>query len=399
MFGVVNNDAGVNAAAALLVFLLVRGLRRGLSCRSASRSAPRSSLLPAMKATGAALYPAALVGIAGMVWRRHAPRRPAGYAALAGAAAAALVVRAAVVAGARGAAAVVGGRQRAAPAWAARSTRVARRPEHLPLLHVADVPAAAAVHERPPHAELAGLRRLHQGAAGPPSAGWWSASRTWVYVVIVAVSLAIARARAWSPWCGPAGGAPARGWELAVLVVAIAGVVGGVEAAYFTGQPRGVPAEQGRYIFTALVPLAAIAVGGALAFRERVAPLVAAGLVAAVIGARLRVTAADARAGSSPEPHGRALALAQRLAQPASTCRPAASHEAAVAAPVDARPPSGAPSARGRRAAARSRRPARPGPARRAPRRRRRPSSASVLPPARSTHGSPQAIISWGISE
>jgi hypothetical protein len=31
MSGVINSDAGVNAAAALLVFLLVRGLRRGLT--------------------------------------------------------------------------------------------------------------------------------------------------------------------------------------------------------------------------------------------------------------------------------------------------------------------------------------------------------------------------------
>ncbi len=69
-----------------------------------------------------------------------------------------------------------------------------------------------------------------------------------------------------------------------MLVVALAGVIAGVEAAYFTGEARAVPAEQGRYIFTALVPLAAIAVGGALAFREKVAPIVAAALATAVIG-------------------------------------------------------------------------------------------------------------------
>jgi hypothetical protein len=36
---------------------------------------------------------------------------------------------------------------------------------------------------------------------------------------------------------------------------------------------RASTVEQGRYIFTALVPLAAIAVGSALAFRDRVATL------------------------------------------------------------------------------------------------------------------------------
>ncbi|MGH2716477.1 MAG: hypothetical protein ACRDM7_21845, partial [Thermoleophilaceae bacterium] len=104
----------------------------------------------------------------------------------------------------------------------------------------------------------------------------------WVYLVIVAVSLAMAglcvaavlRHR-------PA--ARRLGWELAVLVVALAGVLAGVEGAYFTNSPRPVPAEQGRYVFTALVPLAAIAVGGALAFRDRVATLVSAALATAVI--------------------------------------------------------------------------------------------------------------------
>ena len=66
--------------------------------------------------------------------------------------------------------------------------------------------------------------------------------------------------------------------------MAIAGVIGGVEAAYFSDQAPAVPAEQGRYILTAAVPLAVIAVGAATAFRDRIAPLVATGLAAAVIG-------------------------------------------------------------------------------------------------------------------
>ena len=44
-------------------------------------------------------------------------------------------------------------------------------------------------------------------------------------------------------------------------MLAIAGVVFGVEAAYFTDIPRPVPAEQGRYVFTALVPLAMARLG------------------------------------------------------------------------------------------------------------------------------------------
>ena len=45
-----------------------------------------------------------------------------------------------------------------------------------------------------------------------------------------------------------------------------------------------MPAEQGRYVFTAVVPLAAIAVGGCLAFRNRIAVVVATVMVAGMIG-------------------------------------------------------------------------------------------------------------------
>jgi uncharacterized membrane protein HdeD (DUF308 family) len=75
-----------------------------------------------------------------------------------------------------------------------------------------------------------------------------------------------------------------RGWELAVLVIAVVGVIGGVHAAYFTTEFRPVVPEQGRYAFTAIVPLATIAVGACFAFGRRRAPLVAAPLVASVIG-------------------------------------------------------------------------------------------------------------------
>lgn len=281
MFGVVNNDAGVNAAAALLVFLLIRGLRRGLTLPLGLALGATLALLPALKATGAALYPAAIVGIAGMVWRRHRRVDIPGYVGLGGAAAAVLGIRAAVVSALQGPTAVVAGGVGGATV-SGTIDRVLDAPDtflsytwqmflpRLPFmtdLHVQKWPAFDVFIEGGWAAFGALVVRFPQ----------------WVYLVIVAVSIAAAalcalavarrRARAW-----------ALGWELAVLVVAIAGVIGGVEAAYYTGQARPVPAEQGRYIFTAVVPFATIAVGAAMAFRERVAPLVAAGLATAVIG-------------------------------------------------------------------------------------------------------------------
>jgi predicted membrane protein DUF2142 len=280
MFGVVNNDAGVNAAAALLVFLLVRGLRRGLSLQLALALGTTLALLPAMKATGAALYPAALVGITGMIWRRHSRADLPAYAALGGVAAAVLAIRAAVVSALEGPKAVVAGGIGGASVGGTIS-RVLDDPDvflsytwqmflpRLPFmndLHVQKWPAFDVFIE------------------GGWAAFGWLVVRfpQWVYLVIAAVSIAMAglcvvavlRHRL---------AARRLGWELAVLLLALAGVVAGVEGAYFTNTPRLVPAEQGRYIFTALVPLAAIAVGGALAFRDRVAMLVASALAATVI--------------------------------------------------------------------------------------------------------------------
>jgi 4-amino-4-deoxy-L-arabinose transferase-like glycosyltransferase len=281
MSGVVNNDAGVNAAAALLVFLLVRGLRRGLSVPLALGLGGTLALLPAMKATGTALYPAAAVGIVGMLWRRHGRADVAGYGALAAGALAALVLRRVVTdaleapsvsAGMTAGGASVGGaldRVLDAPSTYLSYTWQMFLPR-LPFmndLHVQKWPSFDVFIE-----------------GGWAAFGWLTVRfPMWVYVVIVLVSLAMAalcvvgvvrhRRAAWR-----------LGWELAVLLVALTGVIAGVEAAYFTGEARAVPAEQGRYIFPALVPLAAIAVGGALAFRERAAPVVAAALATAVIG-------------------------------------------------------------------------------------------------------------------
>ena len=93
MFGVVNNDAGVNAAAALLVYLLIRGLRRGPSIGWGVALGLTLVALPVMKATGAALYPAVAVALLGVLWRWHGRVALPAYGALAGVALAGFAVR------------------------------------------------------------------------------------------------------------------------------------------------------------------------------------------------------------------------------------------------------------------------------------------------------------------
>ena len=76
----------------------------------------------------------------------------------------------------------------------------------------------------------------------------------------------------------------ARGWEIAVLATALVGVIAGVEAAYFSTEPVENLPEQGRYAFTAMVPLTAVAVGACFAFGRSMARFAAAGLVSAMLG-------------------------------------------------------------------------------------------------------------------
>ena len=86
--GVVNNDAGVSAAAALTVYLVVRALRRGLTARLAVAIGASLVVLPLMKGNGLFLLPAVAIGLGGAALRTRRRGRPVGrpLAALAAAA-------------------------------------------------------------------------------------------------------------------------------------------------------------------------------------------------------------------------------------------------------------------------------------------------------------------------
>ena len=83
--GAVNNDNGINAAAALSLYLLIRGLRRGLSWRLALALGATLAITPLMKKTGYEIYPPAAVGVLGLLWRNRRLRDTRAWAALAGA--------------------------------------------------------------------------------------------------------------------------------------------------------------------------------------------------------------------------------------------------------------------------------------------------------------------------
>jgi hypothetical protein len=280
--GAVNNDNGINATAALSLYLLIRGLRRGLTWPTALALGATLAIVPAMKETGYEIYPAVAIGLLGIAWRHNPLRNLRPWAALAAGFGAVLGVWALLqpvfypsVAGHSGGAGGIA------------ATSALNTAEHMPgrfLVYLWEL----------------FLPRLHfMGALFPP--GWpfraiyvvrgWGAFGwytwifpNWVYSLIIAAMAAVCvlaisaslreRLAVW-----------ARNFEVAVIVLFPVCVLVAVEAAFFTPNGgRTVVAEQGRYIFPAIAALAAIAVAGTFGLGRRWHVPLATTLVVAMIG-------------------------------------------------------------------------------------------------------------------
>jgi hypothetical protein len=280
--GAVNNDNGINAVAALSLYLLIRGLRRGLTWPLALALGATLAIAPAMKETGYEIYPAVAIGLLGIAWRHNPLRNFRPWAALAAGFGAVLGVWALLqsvfypsVAGHSGSAGGIA------------ATSALTTAEHMPgrfLVYLWEL----------------FLPRLHfMGSLFPP--GWpfraiyvvrgWGAFGwytwifpNWVYSLIIAAMAAVGllavsaavreRLAVW-----------ARNFEVAVITLFPIGVLVAVEAAFFApNDGRTVVAEQGRYIFPAITALAAIAVAGTFGLGRRWHVPLATTLVVAMIG-------------------------------------------------------------------------------------------------------------------
>jgi 4-amino-4-deoxy-L-arabinose transferase-like glycosyltransferase len=281
--GAVNNDNGINVTAALSLYLLIRGLRRGLTWRIALALGATLAIAPLMKETGYEIYPAAAVGLLGMAWRRHRKVDMRAWAVLAGAFAA-----------------VQGGwallQPVFYPAVAGHSTSAGG---------VAATSALSAAEHMPGRFlvylwELFLPRLGFMGSLFPP--GWpfrsiyvvrgWGAFGwytwilpNWVYLVIILAMAAVGLLAIWTA-VRERLAARSRTFELAVIAVFPVCVLVAVEAAFFTptGSGRTVVAEQGRYIFPAIAALAAIAVAGTFGLGRRWHVVLATTLVVSMIG-------------------------------------------------------------------------------------------------------------------
>jgi 4-amino-4-deoxy-L-arabinose transferase-like glycosyltransferase len=271
MAGAINNDNGINAAAALSLYLLIRALRRGLTWRLALGLGATLAVAPLMKKTGYEIYPPAAVGILGLLWRNHRVRDGRAWAALAGGFVAlqagwALILEPIFYPS------VISGQQA--------GTGVGGVGVSSALTLAKAMPGRFAVYLW----ELFLPRLSFMGELFPPgwpfyqiyvvrgwaSFGWYTFGfPRWVYYVIVG-AMAIVGLLAVSSAILNRLAVRARLFEVAVIALFPVSVLVAVEAAFFDPSGgRTVVAEQGRYLFPAITALAAIVVAGTFGLGRR----------------------------------------------------------------------------------------------------------------------------------
>ncbi len=283
--GAVNNDVGVNAAAAGLELLTIMVLRRGWRMRLVIPLGVLLLAIPAIKETGLAIYP--VVGLALLValWR-HRPRRRAEAFALGALAAAAIVTRvllAQLKDGVRPAAvAVAGGGAATISAGSSVSEALHHPLGYLGYLWQVFLPRLSFMAPHFVNPSTPGFQIYVERGFG--AFGWYDVLfPKWVFYTVFAVMIAVAamavgaayRERVWLR---------AHIVEAGFLLLCPIAVVAGVEAAFYTTGARALIAEFGRYAFPAIVPLALLVAGSLHAFGRRHIPWLAAGLLTAMIG-------------------------------------------------------------------------------------------------------------------
>jgi hypothetical protein len=263
--GAVNNDVGVNAAAAAVAYLLVRLLRRGMTVPFGFATGAVLVATPLVKETGLSLYPvAALVLIAALVLRHSRADLPGWLAFLAGALAMDLV-SVHVLSTLQPASGTSGFHAIGANTSAA-SEAFHHIPEYMSYVWQTFLPRLPFMgkHFSPAIPGYDIFVRRGWGAFG-----WYDVFfPDWIYKLMLAAMLAAvpfgvyAFGREW-PWIK-------RHWleVLTVVLIPIA-VIAGFEAAYYSPGIQTVIPTYGRYAFPAIAPIAVIVVGVLHAFGRR----------------------------------------------------------------------------------------------------------------------------------
>jgi hypothetical protein len=276
--GSVNNDVGLNAAAAALELLLIRMLRRGMTLPWGLLTGGLLILLPVIKGTAYSLFPVAGVAVLAAVLRWHRREELPGWAALVGAAVAA-----------RELSVQLGGLFRPSagntPGTGAVSNTANAVLEH-PLGYLAYVwqvflPRLSFMASHWETTTYPGFVIFVERGWG--AFGWYDVFFShWVYIVIFVFMLAAL----------PLGLIAARREraalrrnlpELGVLLLTPIAVIAGFEAAFYTPGTRPVIPEFGRYVFPAIAPVAVLVAGSLFAFGRRYVIPVGAGVLTATL--------------------------------------------------------------------------------------------------------------------
>jgi hypothetical protein len=263
--GSVNNDIGVDAGAAAVAYLLVRMLRRGITWPSMLALGLLLGALPFVKNTAYELYPLAVVGIAGALWRERARLRTRLRAATtslltlavpwAVVFAAASTLSSALTPGAPSTRATTG----VATTSGSLSIVLHHPLSYLVYLWEVFLPRLPGMHPHFPSGVYpANVIFIHRAWA---EFGWYDVSfPSWVYGVLWGVTGVVVALGLAALWLRRRQ-VRVRGIEVALLVLFPIVVVAGFEAAFYLSGQRPFISEFGRYAFPALAPLAALLVG------------------------------------------------------------------------------------------------------------------------------------------
>jgi hypothetical protein len=286
--GSVNNDVGVNAAAAGLELLLIVILRRGVTLGLGLLTGALLVALPIIKGTGLSLYPVAAMLLLATMWRHHSRSDLRGWLALVIGAVLTSVVLFLVLAGLQPSGATTGAAA-VGPSASAVSEATHHLPEFASYLWQSILPRLPFMaHHFPPPAVPGFVLLTDPGFVifverGWAAFGWYDVFfPKWVYIVVLLAMLSTAALGV---------RAAQREWvwvrrntiEVVALVLMPLAVVAGFEAAYFTLLPRAAIAEFGRYTFPAIAPLAVLVVGALHAFGRRLMLTVSVGLLVAMV--------------------------------------------------------------------------------------------------------------------
>ncbi|MDA0171524.1 DUF2142 domain-containing protein [Solirubrobacter taibaiensis] len=283
MGGAINNDMGINAAAAAVAYLIIRGLRRGLTWRVGLALGATLAIAPLLKGTGYFLFPVAALGVLGMLVRGRDRRTVVAVGTL--------VVSAIAVTALWGVIAPVFGRtivtapggNNVTSGVLAVSDPVAYL-SYVWQLFFPPIPGTGMQNiyaQRVPAFTIYILR-------GWGAFGWYAILMpAWVLISIGVIVAGFAVLGGIALWRLRDQLRPLR-WEVLVLLAIPVCVFLGVEAVYASEGPRpGAVPEQGRYIFPAITALASLAVGACFAFGRRLALPLATLTVIGVIGLSL----------------------------------------------------------------------------------------------------------------